>query len=221
MFYFYGRKKRIVGEYPKPKYDTIIEPFSGSAAYACEYHDRNVIIVEKDKKISTVWDFLINASDKDILGLPIVPKGESLNDPKYAGFSDGEIWTVGLFLNPGSSTPKKSPGKFCKWDENMRAKLVLDARKVNHWKLIKDDYTMAPDIEATWYIDPPYQGNGGQYYMISNKHLDYVQLADWCRSRKGQIIVCENSEADWMDFKPLIDIQGQKHKTKEVIWTNQ
>ena len=31
-------------------------------------------------------------------------------------------------------------------------------------------------------------------------------------------IVCENSEANWMDFKPLVDIQGQKHKTKEVIF---
>ena len=29
MFYYYGRKKRIVKYYPKPTHDTIIEPFAG------------------------------------------------------------------------------------------------------------------------------------------------------------------------------------------------
>ena len=36
--------------------------------------------------------------------------------------------------------------------------------------------------------------------------------------RTGQIIVCENTEANWMDFKPLVQIQGQKKKTTEVIF---
>ena len=34
MFYYYGRKKQIAKYYPEPKYDTIVEPFAGSAAYS-------------------------------------------------------------------------------------------------------------------------------------------------------------------------------------------
>ena len=34
MFYYYGRKKQIAKCYPKPNFNTIIEPFAGSAAYS-------------------------------------------------------------------------------------------------------------------------------------------------------------------------------------------
>ena len=34
MFYYYGRKKQIAKYYPKPNFNTIIEPFAGSAAYS-------------------------------------------------------------------------------------------------------------------------------------------------------------------------------------------
>lgn len=26
--------------------------------------------------------------------------------------------------------------------------------KIKHWQIINDDYSAAPDIEATWFIDP-------------------------------------------------------------------
>jgi 16S rRNA G966 N2-methylase RsmD len=75
---------------------------------------------------------------------------------------------------------------------------------------------MAEDIEATWFVDPPYF-KGGNYYQFGNKGFDYNELKNWILLRRGQIIVCENSSATWMDFKPLIDIKGQRHKTSEVI----
>ena len=56
------------------------------------------------------------------------------------------------------------------------------------------------------------------YYKHGNKKFDFDKLKNWILERKGQIIVCENSEADWMEFKPLVNIMGQKHKTKEVIF---
>jgi hypothetical protein len=28
---------------------------------------------------------------------------------------------------------------------------------IKHWTLIEGSYEAAPDEEATWYIDPPYQ----------------------------------------------------------------
>jgi len=218
MFYYYGRKDRIAKEYPEPKFDTIIEPFAGSAAYSMKYHTKNVILVEKDPRIASVWNYLIGVSPEEILSLPLLEKGESLNNDKFNYLSEEQKNVIGLFLNPGSAQPKKSPGNFCAWSEKNRLRLSEDVIKVKHWKIINDVYQTSPDIEATWYIDPPYQGNGGQYYRFGNKNFNYDELREWILNRKGQIIVCENSEANWMDFKPLVDIKGQKRKTKEVIF---
>lgn len=218
MFYYYGRKKKIVKSYPKPIHDTIVEPFAGAAAYSMEYHEKNVILNELNPKIYLAWDFLIKATPSDILNLPLVEKGQCLNNSEFDNLTDQEKHVIGLFLNPGSSTPKKSPGNFCAWNEENRKLLSEDVLKVKHWKITNCDYHMCEDIEATFFIDPPYQGNGGQYYQFGNQKFDYEELKNWTLQRKGQIIVCENSEATWMDFKPLIDIKGQRHKTSEVIW---
>ena len=219
MFYYYGRKQRIVAKYPKPIYDTIIEPFAGSAAYAMNYHERNVILIEKDKKIADTWHYLIKAFPEDILDLPLLEKGQCLNDPEFDDLLDEEKHVIGFFLNPGSAVPKKSPGNFCGWNEKNRLRLSEDVTKVTHWQIIHGDYTEIPkNNEATYFIDPPYQGNGGKYYRHGNKGFDYDSLRQWIETLHGQIIVCENSEADWMDFQPLVEIKGQRHKTKEVIW---
>ena len=218
MFYYYGRKEKIFKYYPKPKYDTIVEPFAGSAAYSMNYHDRNVILIEKDVRIAKLWEYLINVSSEEILSLPILSKGQSLNNDNFNYLNENQKSIIGLFLNPGSAQPKKSPGKFCAWNEKNRLKLSQDVNKVKHWQIINNDYTSIENIEATWFIDPPYQGNGGKYYKHGNKGFDYEFLSEWSLNRNGEIIVCENSEANWMDFKPLVEIQGQKHKTKEVIF---
>ena len=218
MFYYYGRKQKIFDKYPKPNFDTIVEPFAGSAAYSMNYYKKNVILIEKDKRIADLWKYLIEVEPEEILSLPIIEKGESLNDVKYEFLTTNQKSIIGFFLNPGSAQPKKSPGKFCGWNEKNRQKLSMDVQKVKHWTIINDDYTKIDNIEATWYIDPPYQGNGGKYYKHGNKDFDYNQLREWIMKRNGEVIVCENSEANWMDFKPLVNIQGQKHKTKEVIF---
>ena len=218
MFYYYGRKQKIFKHYPKPKYDTIIEPFAGSAAYSMNYYSKNVILIEKDEKIASLWGYLISVEPSEILGLPILNKGESLNDEKFDYLTTNQKSLIGFFLNPGSAQPKKSPGKFCAWTEKNRIKLSVDVTKVKHWTIINGDYSSVENQEATWYIDPPYQGNGGQYYKHGNDGFDYDKLRNWINQRHGEVIVCENSEATWMEFKPLVDIQGQKHKTKEVIF---
>ena len=88
--------------------------------------------------------------------------------------------------------------------------------------MIKDDeiteyeFDDINNLTATWFIDPPYQ-YGGQYYR--HKFNDYENLANYCLSRKGQIIVCENTKADWLPFRPLKDMHGQLHTTTEAIYT--
>jgi site-specific DNA-adenine methylase len=218
MFYYYGRKKKIVKYYPKPIHDFIIEPFAGAAAYSMEYYQKNVFLFELNPKISKAWEFLIKSTPSDILNLPLLKDNQCLNDSEFDRLTEPEKYVIGLFLNPGSSTPKKSPGNYCAWNENNRKLLSEDVLKVKHWTIINDDYQKAADITATWFIDPPYAGNGGQYYQFGNKGFDYPALSEWVKTRNGQVIVCENSEATWMEFEPLVDISGQRHKTSEVIW---
>lgn len=37
IFGYYGSKSKIAQHYPSPWFDTIIEPFAGSAAYSARY----------------------------------------------------------------------------------------------------------------------------------------------------------------------------------------
>jgi len=216
MFYYYGRKKRIINYYPKPIYNKIIEPFAGSASYSMEYFEKDVILYELNFKIYSVWKYLQEASIKDILGLPILKKGECLNNPEFNHLSDPEKWTIGLYLNPGSSVPKKSPGNFCDWDEKHRLSLSSELYKIKHWIIKNESYVNCENVKATWFIDPPYSGNGGKYY--TNNKIDYNSLSEWCKNLNGQIIVCENEGANWLSFEPLVNLKGQKHNRKEVLY---
>ncbi len=56
--------------------------------------------------------------------------------------------------------------------------------------------------------------------ILASKDIDYSGLAEWCKTRKGQVIVCEQLGADWLPFRELTKIKGLKNKSTEVIWTN-
>jgi hypothetical protein len=47
-----------------------------------------------------------------------------------------------------------------------------------------------------------------------------IKLAEWCKERNGQAIVCENTKATWLPFKPMKEMQGTMFKTTEAIWSN-
>ena len=73
MFYYYGRKKQIAKHYPSPNYECIIEPFAGSAAYSffSDNWRNQVILIEKDPKVASIWEWLINeATEQKIKNLP-------------------------------------------------------------------------------------------------------------------------------------------------------
>jgi hypothetical protein len=81
------------------------------------------------------------------------------------------------------------------------------------------DYSMSPDIEATWFIDPPYKGDGGMGYRFSSKMLDYNKLAEWVENRKGEVICCEGLNGDYLPFEPLLNLKGVAGKvSKELIY---
>ena len=75
------------------------------------------------------------------------------------------------------------------WEISRRT-FAKNLHKVRHWEILLGDYSEAPDIEATWFIDPPYQGPPGMGYDFSSEHLDYENLASWILERRGQVVAC-------------------------------
>jgi len=216
MWSYYGSKSKIVKYYPKPKYDVIIEPFAGTAQYSL-YADnwkREVKLYDKYDVIVNIWKYLISASEKDILDLPDMCQGDRVDD---YGLATPEKYLIGFCINSGSAQPKKTVAKRNSWP-SMKKKISNNLYKIRHWTIEKKSYKEIKNQSATWFIDPPYQF-GGQYYnsKVSNRHIDYNFLALWCKLRQGQVIVCENSKATWMDFKPLVELHGQKYKTMEMM----
>lgn len=218
MFSHYGAKGKIVNLYPKPRFDTIIEPFAGSARYSLRYFDRNVILIDKYETIVNVWKYLQQASEKDILGLPKLERGESVESHDLAQV---EKDFLGFLVCNGLESPRKKVSSF--EGVNVARDLKRASQqlfKIRHWQIKLGEYTDAPSIEATWFIDPPYY-QGGEHYIHNTKQIDFIFLAHWCKARSGQVLVCENSAASWLPFIKLAKMQGTLKQTTEVFWTNE
>ena len=218
MFSYYGSKSKIVDYYPPPKHKRIIEPFAGSARYSLKYWENDVLLLDKYDIIVKVWNWLKQCSPNDILKLPEYEKGETIDKT----LTDEERYFVAFMCNRGSSRPHNVAGSYHDvlpiW-RNRKKVVANELYKIKHWEIRLGSYDELENIEATWFIDPPYQF-GGEHYKESNKQIDFEKLGEWCKSRNGQVIVCENSKADWMPFVQMINMQGQKAKTTEVIWAN-
>ena len=216
MFSYYGSKSKIVDYYPPPKHKRIIEPFAGSARYSLKYWQNDVLLVDKYPVIVGIWNYLIQATKADILSLPDLKTGDNVDS---FNLSQEEKWLIGFCINGGSAQPKKTAKDYNTWGE-AKIRIADDVQKIKHWKAILGSYDELENEEATWFIDPPYQF-GGHEYKCSNKNIDFAKLAEWCMSRNGQVIVCENTKADWLPFKPMVEMQGTMFRTTEAIWSNQ
>lgn len=228
FFSFYGGKWRAAPRYPAPLHGSIVEPFAGSAGYSVRYYDRDITLVDADPLIAGLWDYLIHVPSSEIRRLPaVVEHVDEMSAPQEAR------WLVGFWLNKGMYAPCLTPSKWMReqhgkdgrlntyWGEGVRDRIASQVENIRHWRIINGQYEAAPFIEATWFIDPPYNCEAGRRYK--RQVHSYVMLAKFCRTRPGQIIVCEKEGADWLPFKPFMDIKSLegKHghgKSPEVIW---
>lgn len=218
MFSYYGSKSRVVDLYPPPKYGKIIEPFAGSARYALKYFDREVLLVDKYEVIVKVWKWLQQCSKADILGLPKLKKGMLLN---ALNISEEEKMFLGLLAGIASTSPRNKVSMFAAEKNGLKnqMKIIADSLfKIKHWVIQQGTYEDITNQEATWFIDPPYQFGGHAY--IESK-IDYGALNIWSIERVGQIIVCENTKANWMNFKAMSKMRGANMEhTVEAIFSN-
>ena len=222
MFQFYGAKKSYVDKYPPPRHKVIIEPFAGSASYSMKYCNHNVILCELDEIIYGIWKYLIHkATKKSILSLPLLQPEEKLSDSRFNNLLPCEKHLIGYHIQYGACKGL-SQSRFGHWNENTRKQIADNLCKIRHWKVYNCSYNEINNttFKATWFIDPPYSGKGGLVYRKNNKTIDYKQLANWCKERNGQIIVCENEESTgWLPFKPLHGCSQAGRKHTEMVYT--
>lgn len=221
MFYYYGMKRSYIEEYPSPKYKKIIEPFAGSATYSMRYWYHDVVLFEKDERLYKLWKYLINkATKKRILSLPILKQCDRIDHKKFNYLKEEEKYLIGYNIQYSSSPSIKPSANlgFNKWNEKNRKKIAENLYKIKHWKIYNESYENLKNYKGTWFIDPPYQGKGGEQYKHNNKHINYKHLAKWCRERKGQIIVCENKEGKWLPFKKLKKICQKGKNNIEMVY---
>lgn len=223
FFSFYGGKWRTARRYPLPVHDTIVEPFAGSAGFATWYYRRRVILVERDPVIAGLWRYLVRVSPAEVLALP--PIVECVDDVPGP---PGARALVGFWLNAATSRPRNVPGKWMRsavgrsrlyWGPGVRTRIASQVEQIRHWEILEGDYSIAPDVEATWFIDPPYEDKG-RHYRHGSRDIDFAALGEWARARRGQVIACENVGASWLPFEPAWHAKSARGRSREAIWTN-
>lgn len=223
MFSYYGAKTNLIGLYPKPKHGKVIEPFAGSARYALKHFEKEVLLIDKYEVIVNIWRWLQKCSPHDILSLPrSLPAGTILADVSFdceeARNLTAFVYGCGDYKPRTKLTERKTVDRPNHGNYNLK-RIASNLFKIKHWEIICGDYTEAPNTEASWFVDPPYQF-GGQAYVMSSKKIDFNHLGQWCKERQGQVIVCENTKADWLPFLPVKSQRGSLFTTTEAIWTN-
>ncbi len=221
MWSYYGSKKSIVDYYPPPKHDTIIEPFVGAGPYALKYWDRNITIIDKYEVIYKIWKWLQECEISDIEKLPHhLTTDDRLDNYKFDCIE--ARYLMGFIIKKGDSRPANKPSSRAVISRPNTINFTLNKikgnlEKIKNWNILHGCYKDVENKKATWFIDPPYQFGGHAY--IENQ-INFQHLAKWCTSRDGQIIVCENTKADWLPFKSMVDNKGTHKTTTEAIWTN-
>lgn len=224
LFSFYGSKWRAAPKYPAPRFDTIIEPFAGSAGYSGYYPEKQIILIDKDPIICAVWRYLITSTPKDILALPLLKNTDNINN---FDIPSAAKWLIGFWLNHASKSPCNIPSSWMRqgtrpnsfWGSVIRDRIAQQVLHIKHWQIYEGNYDVAPSLQATWFVDPPYQVRGDIYNYSSSK-ICFSTLANWVLARDGQLIVCENAGAQWLPFVPFYQSKSQTTMpSKEVIYS--
>lgn len=226
---YYGGKWRAAPLYPAPMHRTIVEPFAGAAGYSMRHHRHDVILVEKYAPLAEMWRWLIAALPAEVLSIPCVENIDDLPSWVPAGaralaamsMANGDCWQRSHTSTGIQRLHAEGKHGISGWSVPCRARVARQVLAIKHWRIIEGDYTDAPDIDATWHIDPPYNNKAGEHYPCGSHKLDFNALAQWCMGRRGQVMVCENVGATWLPFRHLATFHmGVKNKSREAIWTN-
>jgi len=221
MFPYFGTKTSLVKFYPRPTRDLIIEPFAGAAAYALRYWQHDILLVDRDPTIIKLWKWLQIVDDDYIRNIPQIEHAQNIDEMDW-DCEEVKIF-LGFIIAANPSAPRKTATIFTTTARPNRQRFTKNRiashlHKIRHWQIECKSYDEIHNMEATWFIDPPYLKAGINYRY---HHIDYAKLAEWCTSRTGQVIVCEGADADWLPFWPLKVHRGTHKMSTEYLWCNE
>jgi hypothetical protein len=184
VFYYFGRKGRLASSYPAPVYDLVIEPFAGSMAYSLHHRPNLALGLEANKRVVDLWHRLSSMTASEI---------KALRPPDVCEVTTDLYWILASASGSALEMRYRKVTWFMadRFEKQKRMTVRHIGYAPNHVLYRWADYWEAPDIEATWFVDPPYEtitgyGNDG--------------LAEWCLTRRGQVIVCEGANGSWLPF---------------------
>lgn len=190
-----------------------------------------MLINELNPRIYRLWLYLQKATELEILMLPRLEKGQRIS--LVSNLKEEQRILLSLHARRGSSKTTadrvtsfglgvngEAGGVRSGGIKTFKFGLASKLNRIRHWSISCCDFRKLENVEATWFIDPPYQKIATKYETHTT--IDYSRLAEWCRSRKGQVIVCEQSGADWLPFRRFHYNRAAAKKTysMEMIWTN-
>ena len=233
FFRYYGAKYRMAKYFDRPRRDLVIEPFAGSAGYSTWWAPPRVRLYDLNEEIVRLWDWLINCSTDDIRALPDTVEHSS--ELYELGYAEGRFiykWLVinsykdgGMPRNSNLALHKRQlalgeTGKW--WNPRIKNQIIAQKPLIAEWTIEQMSYERIPNVEAHWHIDPPYNSKAGSRYHHGSDDIDFDHLADWCRTREGDVDVCEMEGADWLPFEPLVTHPGNGGYSSytEMIWRN-
>ncbi len=232
---YYGGKSKIAHLYPAPIHNLIVEPFAGSGAYSWLHRrtgdgaPREVWLNDLDPKTYSIWKFLTDPAALEAVETFVpdsVTAGQKVSEIIPSELP-GLVEICRAEANQGTQGARGIHDQITKmgakcWKVKRKLREVIP--EVANWKITNLDYKDMFNVDATWFVDPPYSNAAGSRYRTSG--LDYEALGWWCLGRKGQTIVCENAGATWLDFQPFehsrvsIRSRYQRADAREVLWTN-
>ena len=197
-------------------------------------------LYDLDDNICAVWDFLINASETDVMAMNQNVRTQEDYDALPNGVRQLFFWNVQYvptnvsrklplnylkWIDDPSSTPHYN---FCSaWSKGRKKKHIMELKSIMvDWRITQGSYDSIPDelIEtAHFHVDPPYMLRGGTYV---HSEIDYGALGKWCRKLPCADI-CEGEDADWLPFRKLYDVEsgnrrdenGKSILVPEMIWS--
>jgi site-specific DNA-adenine methylase len=230
LFSFYGGKSKLAHLYPPPAHPCIIEPFAGAAAYSLRYCDRDIRLYDVDPIVSDIWRFLLSdTAIQWVRALPDSVRQGDIIDDVLGPVPPGLLSIAHAEANRGTQGARgirkqiTKIGAVC-W-HRLKPRLLYWLPRIRHWQFRQASWDTLDNREATWFIDPPYSTPAGRRYR--HHDINYEALAEWCRSRAGQVIVCENSTSTWLPFRPIARWHGihshyqhsQQSRISEGVWT--
>jgi site-specific DNA-adenine methylase len=223
VFDYYGGKTTLARFYQTPRFGTIVEPFAGSAMYSVYHLSQNkelrAVLADKNPRVCETWCWLKSQTPDTIAALPEPKAGEWTTDFLVMNCAAS---TASLNCS-GMTVSDRMAGRF----PSLKRKIASFLWILPRVTIVCGSYDELPNVEATWYVDPPYQPHGvglvGNGYAkgCRAEDLDFAALGAWCKERSGQTIVAEKEGADWLPFRPLRRVTDSQDKHYcEVVWNS-